>query len=217
MPSLVLVCAAIARKLLALQHSSNLELSSPGLGLGATFHMSVNCPRVSGKLALLSMRSPCVISRLSSMTAEASTTFSDRHHATGTALDAPTDGSTAATTQAASRPRSVTQPLEREPVAPSGASTSACVDAAAAPADPPRALFRVLHAEDDRILQRTVPLRTFKKVDVPWDTALDGAMAVEMVTREGAARYELIVMDNQASGCSQRRRRVCYAEAIAAS
>ena len=57
--------------------------------------------------------------------------------------------------------------------------------------------LRVLYADDDEFLQLTVPLRVFAPLGVPYDTAENGALAVELVTRAGAMHYDLVVMDNQ--------------------
>ena len=60
--------------------------------------------------------------------------------------------------------------------------------------------FRVLHVEDDKILQRMLPLSTFKKVGAEWDTAENGERALAMLaerTARGLGGYGLIVMDNQ--------------------
>ena len=38
--------------------------------------------------------------------------------------------------------------------------------------------------QDDKLLQRSLPLRVFKKLGVAYDQAEDGAKAVEMVLNE---------------------------------
>jgi CheY-like chemotaxis protein len=51
--------------------------------------------------------------------------------------------------------------------------------------------------EDDEFLRMTVPLRIFAPLGIAYDSAANGAIAVEMVTAEGAPRYDLVLMDNQ--------------------
>ncbi|KAG8459286.1 hypothetical protein KFE25_014131 [Diacronema lutheri] len=54
--------------------------------------------------------------------------------------------------------------------------------------------FRVLYAEDDRVLSFTMRLRVFKKLGVPTDYVENGQEAVAMAA---GREYSVIVLDNQ--------------------
>jgi len=56
--------------------------------------------------------------------------------------------------------------------------------------------FRVLHVEDDALLRRTIELRLFKKLNVPFDVAVDGREALRLILDE-RRHYSVVLMDNQ--------------------
>lgn len=65
---------------------------------------------------------------------------------------------------------------------------------------PPRPIFppsfRVLYAEDDAVLRRSIVLRTFKALGVPVDEAVDGRDALRRFSEADAGHYSLILLDN---------------------
>mmetsp|Transcript_22270 Transcript_22270/g.57204 ORF Transcript_22270/g.57204 Transcript_22270/m.57204 type:complete len:195 (-) Transcript_22270:69-653(-) len=56
-------------------------------------------------------------------------------------------------------------------------------------------LVRVLHAEDDHLLQKTLALRVFKKLGVEYEQVSNGREALTAVAERGP--FHIVVLDNQ--------------------
>lgn len=54
--------------------------------------------------------------------------------------------------------------------------------------------FRVLHVEDDVILQRSLALRIFERFKIPYECAQDGASGLELVKRD-PKRFDVVLLD----------------------
>lgn len=57
--------------------------------------------------------------------------------------------------------------------------------------------FRVLYAEDDAVLRRSIVLRAFKPLGAPVDEASDGRSALHTFEASPLAHYALMLLDNQ--------------------
>mmetsp|Transcript_24071 Transcript_24071/g.62016 ORF Transcript_24071/g.62016 Transcript_24071/m.62016 type:complete len:819 (+) Transcript_24071:46-2502(+) len=81
--------------------------------------------------------------------------------------------------------------MVRRPLPPLAASGAVAASGCRFPPD-----FRLLHVEDDAVLRRTIELRLFKKLNVPFDVAVDGLEALRLILDE-RRHYTVLLMDNQ--------------------
>lgn len=217
---------SIARQILAMHGSSRLEIESEGHGKGTSYIMHMLLPRAppapsgaEGSALASKAAQQHSLPDISAQLQAIATAEADAPPAAGAHSRSPVTVRarlSAAVVDEAGVMRIGHHPhtsMSRASGAGSGgngARESAGAGARRGRADG----FRCLYVEDDAFLQLTVPLRVFAPLSVDYDVAENGAVAVELVSRHGVGRYNVIVMDNQVcaralanGGCARGRPR----------
>lgn len=186
---------SVTRQIMDLHFGSTLTLSSPGLGLGSTFLLSVRTPSSPNR----SNVAPCSSAKGARSSAGQQLHFPASFRVLHVEVRvvaverSPLRIVFTASLACVCTPANCCRATKR----PSASAAHAC------PRPPPVTRIHLhlpcapacLAPQDDVIVHRTVVLRTFRRLGVAYEHAADGADAVRRI-HEGA-QYGFIVMDNQ--------------------